>query len=282
MLEKSFGVFYYLKQAKNQKDEKRYVYLRITVDGIHRELSIKRQWALSQWNTSFGRAIGDNKETKELNSYLNLILSKVYQAKTKLHERNKPVTAVGIKEVLLGKDEKKYFIKAIFLEHNIQMKALVGKNVAEGTLTRYKTTYSHISNFIRWRYEKEDMELGAINHIVSRPNYDKQEMTLVPKEEFLARLEAEGKEIVWFVDHYSTKDALNDAIKSDEHPMKTRKYMVWYENGELKWGKFWDARFSNHRDEEPGNPEEDDDDDYESFILPKGYIADFRPETEED
>lgn len=164
MLEKSFGVFYYLKQAKNQKDEKRYVYLRITVDGIHRELSIKRQWVLSQWNTSFGRAIGENKETRELNSYLDLILSKVYQAKTKLYERNKPITAESIKDVLLGKDEKKYFIKAVFLEHNIQMKALVGKNVAEGTLTRYKTAYSHISNFIRWRYGKEDMELGELNY----------------------------------------------------------------------------------------------------------------------
>jgi hypothetical protein len=34
MLEKSFGLLYYLKQAKNQKDEKRYVYLRITVDDL--------------------------------------------------------------------------------------------------------------------------------------------------------------------------------------------------------------------------------------------------------
>jgi hypothetical protein len=43
MLEKSFGLLYYLKQAKNQKDEKRYVYLRITVDGDRREISTKRQ-----------------------------------------------------------------------------------------------------------------------------------------------------------------------------------------------------------------------------------------------
>lgn len=30
MLEKSFGLLYYLNQTKNQKDEKRYVYLHIT------------------------------------------------------------------------------------------------------------------------------------------------------------------------------------------------------------------------------------------------------------
>lgn len=97
----------------------------------------------------------------------------------------------------------------------------------------------------------DEGQIMAINHILSRPNYDKQKMTLVPKEEFLAKLETEGKEIVWFVDLYRSKNALNDSIKSEEHPMKTRKYMLWYIDGQLKWEKFWDARFSNKRDKTP-------------------------------
>lgn len=96
----------------------------------------------------------------------------------------------------------------------------------------------------------DDGRIMAIIHILSPPNYDRQKMTLVPKEEFLAKLEADGKEIVWFVDLIRSKDALNKSIKSEEHPMKTRKYMVWYENGGLHWEKFWDARFSNQRDED--------------------------------
>jgi len=124
-----------------------------------------------------------------------------------------------------------------------------------------------ISEMSQQLFLDDEGRIMAINHILSRPNYDKQEMTLVPKEEFFAKLEAEGKEIVWFVDHYSTKDALNEGIKSDVHPMKTRKYLVWYHNGELKWEKFWDARFSNKRDKD--NEEgEDDDSDYENFIMP--------------
>ena len=94
----------------------------------------------------------------------------------------------------------------------------------------------------------DEGRIMAINHILSRPNYDKQEMTLVPKKEFLAKLETDGKEIVWFVNLYRSKNALNDSIKSDEHPMKTRKYIVWYKDGQLSWEKFWDARFSNQRD----------------------------------
>jgi hypothetical protein len=107
-----------------------------------------------------------------------------------------------------------------------------------------------ISEMAQQLFLDDEDRVMAINHILSRPNYDKQKMTLVPKEEFLAKLEAEGKEIVWFVDHYSTKDALNEGIKSEVHPMKTRKYLVWFDNGQLKWKKFWDARFSNQRDKD--------------------------------
>ncbi|MVN22869.1 Arm DNA-binding domain-containing protein [Mucilaginibacter arboris] len=55
MLEKSFGLFY-LKQAKNQKEQRWYVYLHIAVGGDHREVSIKRQWIPCQWNSKTGRA----------------------------------------------------------------------------------------------------------------------------------------------------------------------------------------------------------------------------------
>jgi site-specific recombinase XerD len=164
MLEKSFGLLYYLKQAKNQKDEKRYVYLRITVDGDRREISTKRQCIVNHWNSQLGRAIGNNEETEELNSYLDLISCKVYQAKIKLLEGNKPVTAENIKDVLIGKDEKKHFIMEAFQLHNKQMKVLVGRQIAPATLTRYKTAYEHVNNFIRWKYGKDDLEVKELDY----------------------------------------------------------------------------------------------------------------------
>jgi len=105
-----------------------------------------------------------------------------------------------------------------------------------------------ISEMSQQVFLDDEGRIVAINHILSRPNYDKQEMTLVPKKEFLAKLEADGKDIVWFVDLYRTKNALNENIKSESHPMKTRKYILWYKDGQLSWEKFWDARFSNQRD----------------------------------
>ncbi|MES2276150.1 MAG: Arm DNA-binding domain-containing protein [Bacteroidota bacterium] len=73
MLENSFGMFYYLKHSKNQKNGNKYVYLRITVNGERRDISIKRQWTEEQWNPQLGRAIGYNESAIELNSYLEII-----------------------------------------------------------------------------------------------------------------------------------------------------------------------------------------------------------------
>lgn len=141
-----------------------------------------------------------------------------------------------------------------------------------------------INEMVQQIFLNDDGRIMAINHILSRPNYDKQEMTLVAKDVFLSKLDAEGKEIVWFVDLFRTKNALNETIKSDEHPMKTRKYMVWYENGELKWEKFWDARFSNQRDGSPEDAVEEEEYDWRHFVLPEGYLSDFtfNSDIEED
>jgi hypothetical protein len=34
MLEKSFGLLFYLKQTPSYKDEQMYIYLRMTIDGV--------------------------------------------------------------------------------------------------------------------------------------------------------------------------------------------------------------------------------------------------------
>src|SRR5947208_739027 len=133
MLEKSFGLFYYLKQAKNQKEQRWYVYLRITVAGERREVSIKRQCTADRWSSKTGRATEINEEAIELNRYLDTISNKVYQIQRNLIDDGKPVTAENIKNILIGRGEKKYFILEAFQEHNKQMEALVGKEFAPAT-----------------------------------------------------------------------------------------------------------------------------------------------------
>ena len=58
MLEKSFGAMFFLKTPE-KKENLRVVYLRITVDGIPKEISTKRKWESTHWNQKSERATGN-------------------------------------------------------------------------------------------------------------------------------------------------------------------------------------------------------------------------------
>ena len=164
MLERSFGLLFFLKQAKNHKGAVKPIYMRITVNGVFRDISIKRFWDTKHWNAGLGRAKGNREEDRELNSYLELLSSKVYQAKKQLVDEDREVTAEGIKNVLLGREEEKHMILAAFKQHNEQMKALIGKDFAKATFTRYKTAHDHTEAFIKWKYGKNDLDVKELNY----------------------------------------------------------------------------------------------------------------------
>ena len=164
MLEKSFGLFFFLKKPKNEKGNLRYVYLRITVDGVSRDLAVKRQWDCQRWNASAGRATGTKEDTKTLNSYLDVMYNKVFQAKKALIDADKILTADSIKRELTGQGDEQRLILAAFKHHNEQMKALVGQEFAPSTLMRYKTAYDHTAAFIKWKYQTDDIAVKDLDY----------------------------------------------------------------------------------------------------------------------
>ncbi|NCD67908.1 site-specific integrase [Mucilaginibacter agri] len=164
MLEKSFGLFFFLKRPKNEKGNLRYVYLRITVDGVSRDLAVKRQWDCQRWNASAGRATGTKEDTKTLNSYLDVMYNKVFQAKKALLDADKILTADSIKRELTGQGDEQRLILAAFKNHNEQMKALVGQEFAPSTLMRYKTAYDHTAAFIKWKYQTDDVAVKDLDY----------------------------------------------------------------------------------------------------------------------
>ncbi|NIJ52516.1 site-specific integrase [Dyadobacter arcticus] len=165
MLEASFGLNFFLKTpSEENRDGKRHVYLRVTVNRQVKDISTKRQWHPLKWNVRAGRATGNKEESKELNGYLDILTAKVYQAKKTLLDADKEVTAEAIKNILLGKTENEKTILEVFQEHNDQVVALLGTDFAAGTLERYKTSLDHTRNFIKWKYRVDDFEIKKLDY----------------------------------------------------------------------------------------------------------------------
>jgi hypothetical protein len=85
MLEKSFGLLFFLKQPKNQNETLRSIYLKITVDGKSTELSTKRKCEQARWNSLQEGRQEAKEATKELNYYLDTLEQMVYHAKRSLN-----------------------------------------------------------------------------------------------------------------------------------------------------------------------------------------------------
>lgn len=142
------------------------MYLRITVDGAACEISCKRKADPVKWNAVAGRLSGKTAEAKSLNSYLDTLQQKVFEAKRKLLERDEDLSAEAIKSLLLGRDthRQRFMLLEIFRYHNEQMKALVGREFAPGTMERYETSLKHTQSFLKWKYGVEDLEISRLNY----------------------------------------------------------------------------------------------------------------------
>jgi len=80
MLDKSFGLHFYLKKPKDYVKGIIPIYFRITVDGIPKELSTKRLCKPNRWNPAAERAFGTKEDARALNAYLDTLQAKAYEA----------------------------------------------------------------------------------------------------------------------------------------------------------------------------------------------------------
>jgi site-specific recombinase XerD len=160
----NFSLLFYLKKPKNYQAGPVPIYLRVTVAGKRAELTTSRSVEPESWVSSAGRAKGTKAATKSLNTYLDNLQAKVYEAHRQLVEAGLPLTSEAIKNKLLGKEEKGRTLVEVFSEHNDKVAALVGDEFAPGTLERYTTSLKHTQEFMKWKYGVKDMEVKDVDH----------------------------------------------------------------------------------------------------------------------
>jgi Arm DNA-binding domain len=56
MISKSFGLLFYLKKQRGNAKGERPIYLRITIDGVLKEMSVQRSCDSARWDPKIGRA----------------------------------------------------------------------------------------------------------------------------------------------------------------------------------------------------------------------------------
>lgn len=163
-MNKTFNLLFLVKKSKMKADGTAPIYLRITIDGIPKEISTKRTIQPNKWDNKLQKVVGSSIEIKSLNGYLKTLELQVYEAHHEVLKDKKQVTSSIIKSKLQGTDLKVRMLVPIFEDHNNKIKELVGKEYASGTLTRYKTSLKHTIDFMQWKYNYTDIDITKIDH----------------------------------------------------------------------------------------------------------------------
>lgn len=157
------NVLFYIKRTKTLKDGTAPVFVRLTINGQRAEFGLQKSIIEDQWDHTKGRAKGQTKVAKDLNSYLDFVRSQLLIKKRELEEAGTQINAYVLRNYYLGIDGADKTILEIFKEHNEKCEGLVNKDYALGTVKRYKTCYNHISDFIKMKYKRDDLQLKEIS-----------------------------------------------------------------------------------------------------------------------
>jgi integrase len=163
MLEQSFGLTFFLKSSKKKSND-RFIYLRITVDGLPKETSTKRKWDATRWNQKTERATGTREDAKATNFFLETLVTKINNYRTLMMAEGQTITAQRLIDFVLGKTVSKAKVIEEFKLHNSEIFALVPREYSKVTYIRYETAKAHVQEFLKFKYRIDDLEFRELNY----------------------------------------------------------------------------------------------------------------------
>lgn len=162
-MEHRISSFFYIRKSKMTKDNLIPIYIRITINGQRIDQSIQRFIEPSRWSSEAGRAKGNNQEIRQLNQYLDTLMSKVLRLEREMVQDNLVITYETFRQKWMGTQERPRMLMEIFQQHNDQLAALIGKEFSPATLERYNTARDHTRNFLQWKFAVNDIDIKRLN-----------------------------------------------------------------------------------------------------------------------
>lgn len=168
----TFKLLFYINRQKVKKNGKCPVMGRITLDGKVSQYSTGFEVEPAYWDADTGRASTDGrkesldcekkKELVRLNDALSALEAKARAAYKENVDSYGFVSAEIIKNAVTGKSQVKETLLALMDEHNEEYAKRVGIDRTRHSYVRYLTTRKHIHNFMKYKYNMEDIPLRSL------------------------------------------------------------------------------------------------------------------------
>ena len=94
---------------------------------------------------------------------METLKARLYQIHREFEIDGKRITAKALRDRYYGKDENCKTICDVYREHNQKCRALIGIDFSKSTVEKFDTSLSHLQEYIRHQYGKDDIQLSEID-----------------------------------------------------------------------------------------------------------------------
>lgn len=155
---KTFSIQFWADTRKNKNGEV-LIYARITMDQKRLSISLKRNVPLELWDSQSKRVLGNSVMAKQLNQYLDLAKSQLYQSYMELKAADKVLTAQMIKDYFMGDDKSTKTLVQLIDYHSEKIKG----TLAKGTIRNFQITENYVLKFLKSN-KLEDIFLSRLDY----------------------------------------------------------------------------------------------------------------------
>ena len=163
MKRSTFRILFYLNTSKRKKSGLCPLMGRITIDGQIAQFSLKEDVHPDYWDVKRERVPGKTREQIELNRKIEQTELSIREIYNRIVEASGYVTAEQIKNELNGAANRTETLLRFFCEHNAEYEKRVGIDRKHGSYCNYKSSYRHLSDFIRYKLGLEDYSLKQLD-----------------------------------------------------------------------------------------------------------------------
>jgi len=159
----TFNVLFYINRQKVKKNGKCPIMGRITIDGKIVQYSTKEEIEPKFWNAKEGCCTGKENDSKRINIRLGELKKEIVRNYRKDIERNGYVTADEVRNTIQGVGINEVMLLKEFALMKEEIKNSIGVTHTQGTYYRYGNAYNVISDFLKYKYDVDDIEFSKIN-----------------------------------------------------------------------------------------------------------------------
>lgn len=159
------SVTFYARQSRAKEDGQTPIFMRVSHAKEHYDTTTKLYINPAHWASEHGKMKNNSEDSRRINSLLEAFKMKVFDYQRELMTEGKPISVLAIKHKWFGiKTERPRMLLEIFEHHNKQMRDLVNQEFSPLTLERYITSKKHTRDFIKWKYNVDDMNIKDLNY----------------------------------------------------------------------------------------------------------------------